>query len=362
MLSLLVTLPSFANGDEINPYLYSTDSSPHGITYQEWTARFWQWLFSLSASEHPRENYTPEKCANGQDGPVWFLDAPLGGKEDRICTIPAGKSILAAILNGQCDTSDTTLLNDEDIRKCGTEGNDYGVISGSLDGVDFKKLDQYRTDSGFYNITHVADNLYQLPGGGPFRAWTNGYFVFLEPLPPGEHMLHLTVSVANPINPEYSYAADWTYRLIISNETSSLQTPILLQGTSSSGNFNVQVNWTSNDIGQDNKFDLKFFDASTRDEISNPTYSIMLLKGGQHLDESHREGQTAAQQVYTFDEVGSYTLRIENISGSGAEDGINIPMQVTPEFPPVGMIVLTIAAMAAIIFASKIIKRKGFGI
>jgi hypothetical protein len=41
----------------------------------------------------------------------------------------------------------------------------------------------------------------------------------------------------------------------------------------------------------------------------------------------HREGQTAAQQTYTFDEQGSHTLRIENINGSGAEDGIDIPMQ-----------------------------------
>jgi hypothetical protein len=320
-------------------------------------------LFSLTADEHPRENYTPEKCANGQEGPVWFLEAPLGGKEDRTCTIPAGKSILAAILNGQCDTSDTTLVTDEDIHRCGTEGNDYGVISGSLDGVEFKNLDQYRVDSGFYNITHVADNLYQLPEGGPFRAWTNGYFVFLEPLSPGEHLLHLTVSAANPINPEHNYAADWTYHLIISNATEpSQQTPILLEGTSSSGNFNVQVNWTSNDIGQENKFDLKFLDAGTGDEIANPTYSIMLFKGEQHLNESHREGQTAARQIYSFDEVGSYTLRIENINGSGTEDGIEIPMQVTPEFPPAVMILLIMAAMSAIICASMTTKKKGFDI
>jgi hypothetical protein len=361
MLFLIVALPSFANGDDINPYVYSTDSSPHGITYQKWTGEFWRWLLSLSASEHPRENYTPEKCANGQDGDVWFLEAPLSGEEERTCTIPAGKSILAAVLQGMCNTSDPALQNDEDIRKCATEGNDYGVISGSLDGVEIKNLDQYRTDSGFYDMTHVADNLYQLPEGGPYRAYTNGYFVFLEPLPPGEHDLHLTVSVANPINPQYNYAAEWTYHLIIS-EASTASTPALLQGTSSSGKFKVQVNWTSNDIGQDNTFDLKFIDATSGDEISNSKYSIMLFKGEEHLNESHREDQTAAQQTYTFDEVGSYTLRIENINGSGAEDGIDIPMQVTPEFPPVVMTVLLMVAMSAsIIFASRIIKRNGFG-
>ena len=122
---------------------------------------------------------------------MWFLEAPLSGKQERTCTIPAGMPILAAILNGQCDTSDSSLHTDEDIRKCATEGNDYGVISGTLDGVPLKNLDKYRTDSGFYNITHVADNIYDLPAGGPYRAFTNGYLVFLEPPTPGKHDLIL---------------------------------------------------------------------------------------------------------------------------------------------------------------------------
>ena len=220
LILLLCLLASFSsislvNGDNLNPGIYSTNSAPYGIPYQQWTARFWQWLFSFSADQHPRENYTPEKCANGQHGPVWFLDAPLSGKQERTCTIPAGKSILAAVLNGQCDTGDSSLRTDEDVRKCATEGNDYGVISGTLDGVEIKNLDQYRIDSGFYNITHAAGNIYGLPAGGPYKAFTNGYFVFLEPPSPGKHDLHLSVSVANPINPQYNYAAEWTYHLII---------------------------------------------------------------------------------------------------------------------------------------------------
>ena len=221
-LSVAFSSSNFVKGDNINPHMYSTTSSPYGIPYQQWTAKFWQWLYSISTAQHPRENYTPEKCANGQQGPVWFLDAPLSGKEDRICTLPAGKSILAAVSNGECDTGDSTLHNDEDIRKCSTEGNDYGVISGTLDGVEIKNLNQYRTDSGFYNITAVADNIYEEPAGGPYRAFTNGYFVFLEPLSPGKHDLHLSVSVANPLNAQYNYAAEWTYHLNIKENATSL--------------------------------------------------------------------------------------------------------------------------------------------
>ena len=38
-------------------------------------------------------------------------------------------------------------------------------------------------------------------------------------------------------------------------------------------------------------------------------------------------------QNYTFQDEGSYALRIENINGSAENDGISIPIQVTPEFP-----------------------------
>jgi hypothetical protein len=78
-----------------------------------------------------------------------LLGALLGGNQERTCAIPAGKSILAAMLNGQCDTSDSSLRTDVDIRKCATGGNDYGVISGTLDGAEIKNLNQYRIDSGF---------------------------------------------------------------------------------------------------------------------------------------------------------------------------------------------------------------------
>ena len=220
IFTLTLALASATNvvkGDNINPGLYSTNSAPYGISYQEWAQRLWQWEFSLPTAQNPRVNYTPEKCANGQNGPVWFLSEVLSGTEQRTCTIPAGKSIMAALLDGMCDRSDPALQNDEDVRRCATEGNDYGVISATLDGRTFQNLDQYRIDSGFFNITVPADNIFDEPPG-TYRAFANGFFVFLEPLDPGTHELRLTVSVTNPVKPIYNYAADWTYTLIVEED------------------------------------------------------------------------------------------------------------------------------------------------
>jgi hypothetical protein len=209
----LASSTNIVKAENTNPGVYSTNSAPYGIPYQQWAQKWWQWSFSVPAAQHPRDNFTPVKCASGQHGPVWFLADSLSGTVERTCTIPAGKSILAGVLTGECDSSDPTLHSDQDIRQCATEGDDYGVIGATLDGVKLQNMDQSRIDSGFYNLTIPADNIYK-EKPGTYKAFTNGFFVFLRPLSPGTHDLHLTVSVTNPIKTQFNYAADWTYHLI----------------------------------------------------------------------------------------------------------------------------------------------------
>jgi hypothetical protein len=48
---------------------------------------------------------------------------------------------------------------------------------------------------------------------------------------------------------------------------------------------------------------VRLFEASQNELPSDiTTYSIILPKESQHLDETHREGQTTSQQTYAFDE------------------------------------------------------------
>jgi hypothetical protein len=42
---------------------------------------------------------------------------------------------------------------------------EYGVIEATVDGVKLKNLEQYRTQSGFFNITIVEGNIYESPVG-----------------------------------------------------------------------------------------------------------------------------------------------------------------------------------------------------
>jgi hypothetical protein len=212
----VMLIPYFTSvmADSINPGVFSTDSSPYGAPYGEWMAKWWNWTFSIPKGEHPRDDYTPEKCSANQGGPVWFLADQLGGREERTCTIPAGKSILIPLLTGECGYYAPEVKNDEDLRRCAMEGDEYGVVEATVDGVKLKNLEKYRTQSGFFNASQVENNIYDIPSG-TYRSFADGYFVFLEPLPAGKHDVNLKASVLNPIEPTYNYNADWTYHLII---------------------------------------------------------------------------------------------------------------------------------------------------
>jgi hypothetical protein len=198
-----------------NSAVYPKNSTPYGVPYKDWIVRWWEWNVGVPTSQHPRDNYTAEKCTVNQNGSVWFIPDILTGKEERTCTIPEGKAILVPLITGECDTSDSQSQSDADIRQCSTAGDEYGAISATLDGQKIENLDNYRTATDFFNITYVKDNIFDAPAG-TYRGVADGFFVFLKPLPVGNHVLQVKSSVTNPTTPSYNFGSEAKYNLIIS--------------------------------------------------------------------------------------------------------------------------------------------------
>jgi hypothetical protein len=216
---VLLSISQIAKADSINTGVYPKDSSPFGVPYGVWLTKWWQWNMGIPSAEHPRDHYTPSRCAIDQSGPVWFLADLLSGKEERTCNIPFGKAILVPLLTGNCDADGTTpnapaSESDPNLIQCAKAGNEYGAISASLDGKELQNLAKYRTLTGFFNLVVPKDNVFH-NRPGTWRSVNDGYFVFLEPLPVGSHELHLKTNVINPINPSYNYSADLIYHLIV---------------------------------------------------------------------------------------------------------------------------------------------------
>ncbi len=82
--------------DSLNAGLYSSDSSPFGIPYKDWIAKWWDYNVGISAEEHPRDNFSPERCNldKKQGDSVYYLPDNLGGEEKPNCSVPAGKRLL----------------------------------------------------------------------------------------------------------------------------------------------------------------------------------------------------------------------------------------------------------------------------
>ncbi len=390
LLPFLVSVPlakAQTADNNSNPEVFPPESKPYGLTYGEWSAKWWQWALSIPADTSPLQDKTGENCDVNQSGPVWFLAGTTGGPAERTCVVPAGRAIFFPIVNGYGSFAENPLIKTEsELRALGKSSFDQvKIVEATVDGVKLENLENYRVQSPLFNFTYPKNNIGGVPPG-PSQAIADGYWVMLHPLSAGEeHTIHFRGGIVDPTaTSNINFVTDVIYHLTISDDAEATtqtnektaaatttnattttttagndQEPIMLEGTSSSGNFNVKVNWTSNDIGAENTFDLKFFDAASGNEISNPTYSVMLFKGQEHLDDSHREDQTASQQTYTFDEPGNYILRIENINGSGTGDGIEIPIQVTPEFPSMMVMLALVAALFGTILITAT-RRKSF--
>jgi hypothetical protein len=202
----------FAGGED--PRIYSKDSTPYGIPYNQWLSKWWQWTQSIAEPVHPREHPSEQNCKVAQQGPVWFLADLLSGRQERTCTIPASKSILAPLVVGFCGADSPGVTDDNSLRQCAIVGNDYATMQVTLDGQEIKNLDQNRVQYGPFMLTYGDNNIYKHKPIS-VKGYVDGYYLILKPLSPGQHTLELKTSVLNPVDSSYNYSAYLIYHLTI---------------------------------------------------------------------------------------------------------------------------------------------------
>src|SRR5262245_61681927 len=196
---------------------YQTGSKPYGTSYEDWTAKWWQWLVSIPTPENPAMDKLGEHCGVGQNGSVWFLAGTTGGKNERTCTIPSGVAILIPPLNSECSTAEfPDLTTEQQLRECDTSFQDKTQhLEFVLDGTKFDGLENSRVVSPLFNATFPEDNIFGAPSGTT-NAVSDGNWVFLKPLPPGKHeltskgsSLDITTTATN------TFVSDVTYHLTV---------------------------------------------------------------------------------------------------------------------------------------------------
>ena len=208
-------------------------SLPYGYSYQEWSAKWWQFYYGQST-----DNMRPLGFSGICEGPasrVLFLNgAPATTTETNHVTILAGTPLFFAILafaadNTSCPTNTFTtnsadVLADEAV--AGWNGA-ATLTTCTIDGVAVPGLDNPTTT--IYNVvsppfsytTAEKDNIVAVAEGEPclpggltiYPAVADGVYLMLSPLSPGKHTIH-SVGVAGPLSSPF-LKLDITYDITV---------------------------------------------------------------------------------------------------------------------------------------------------
>lgn len=204
------------------------------MSYGEWSARWWQFVFGLPEADNPLNDTTGALCGKGQWGPVFFLVGTTGGDPVvRACTIPAGKGLLIPVVNfgGAVPDDADTIEAVAEMAAGAVDMVDVSTLSFTIDGVAVKNLADYRFRSPVFSFTGAVPNIFSVAGCGPTapncyegfheQGVAEGYWILLNPLPAGNHTIHLHGEI-----PDWGFVVDVTYHLqVLSGRPSSAARP-----------------------------------------------------------------------------------------------------------------------------------------
>jgi hypothetical protein len=203
------------------------DGTHYGQTYAQWGASWWQWTFSQPATGHPVLDETGADCGGGQQDPVWFLAGTFGSAPvERTCVVPAEQALLFPIVNLAIDNGgvpEDDWMTDTEIQDALTGALDTATgLYATLDGESLGEPLDFRTGIQPFSYTLPAsDSLYELWGlveedGVVDPSFTDGYYMLLDPLPPGEYELSFGGTLElDPSTPDDDFSAGATYLLQI---------------------------------------------------------------------------------------------------------------------------------------------------
>ena len=206
---------------------------PHSIIHEEtigeWGARWWQWMVISPKGTNPvRDDRTGELAHVGQEGwtdqpstlgchpgraaPVFFLAGNFGGKDTRSVTVPEGREILLPLFGSvQYNLRPREFSLMELSKRARAETDRLDTMELMLDGrvIPEEELRVHLEHFQIFTMCLPEDNVLEHPPGNYSPAVSDGYFVVLEPPPPGAYTIRWQVSAGGP----GVFSTDMTYRI-----------------------------------------------------------------------------------------------------------------------------------------------------
>ncbi len=222
-------LPPPGSEMDCDPALVPLWQRIDGRSYPEWTVAWWQWLTALPPDRNPALDPTGQHAGEGQSeelypltpGPMYFLAGTFGGGPVvRNITIKSDKYILATPLNVWWDQypglwNPLNLpdpLSIQDLRAICAWFTERGIVSCTIDGRQIPALGRYRVKSPVFSMNFHPEFATWYGYTTPYlrTAVSDGTWLILRPLAPGQHVLHLTGEI-----PDIQFAVDVTYNITV---------------------------------------------------------------------------------------------------------------------------------------------------
>jgi len=196
------------------PSIAPIQSHPHGRAYSAWAAAWWQWALETPASVNPVLDLTGARCAEGQTGRVWFLAGSFGSDPvERTCSVPTGTALLIPLINAFSGATpgDPPETRTEEFQRAQVACT-YSGLSAEINGVAVNDPFQYFEQSRVFDVQLPADSIFGIGEVVVSPTVDAGFYLFLQPLPPGEYTIHWAAAMSCPFG---SSSQDVTYHLTV---------------------------------------------------------------------------------------------------------------------------------------------------
>jgi hypothetical protein len=163
-------------------YVLPLESRPLGLTCDEWTSRWWQWILSIPSQGNPLLDQNGRNAYTNQEySEVFFLCQTY----EQTSTIPtrsvrikAGKLIIMPVINW-LSTMGCDGANDEELLSVAKKRMDHVAdLEAVIDGEKVNGLQGFRVLSPFFEFDLPKDNILGLPPGRK-RGISDGYWIFV---------------------------------------------------------------------------------------------------------------------------------------------------------------------------------------
>lgn len=168
---------------------YSAHEKPFGISFGQWTVKWWKWLLSCPSPVNPAEDKNGTNSGLNQQGPVWFLAGTFGENiiPVRDCIIPHDRCILFPVINYEVNFLENPEINTENelVIKVVEDQNDIINLKARVDDqpVDVRRV---QSNPKVFFVDLPSENCLGLPSRR-IKIASDGYWVFLKPLACGRH-------------------------------------------------------------------------------------------------------------------------------------------------------------------------------